>query len=573
MLSNSFLDACLQCGDFREASAHFTQMKKKGFANVVSYNTILKAYVKKGQIGEAQELLREMASHGLSASKVTYHELLNAMVTNRDKKSTWRLLDEMREAGLTINSVTCSILLKSLTDRSSAAEVQKTMGLLDTLEEQVDEVLFSSVIEACIRIKQVHFLSEMIQRIRARGDFVALTAPTYGSMIKAFGQAGQISQILELWAEMESRGVQPTQITLGCMTEALVRCGEAQKAWDLIHKLQQQQHSQQDEEAATANTVMYTTVLKGFAAAKHIDNVFAVHDEMLKHGVPCNTITYNTILDACAKCCTMFRAEQVLKSMRAASVQPDIITYSTIVKGYCMEGDIDKALVVLKEMRSEKTLQPDEITYNSFLDGCAKQHRVDEALAALDEMQAAGVRPSNYTLSILVKLLGRVRRLNQAFTLLEDLSAKHKFKPNVQVYTCLMQACIQNRKLDRALALHDQMVLADCPPDEKLYTGLVRGCLQLQAPQKAVDVVRTAYQLPGGTLAVSKKCLAPAGVDMNTLVEICANLHSGSQQDQAAADALAADVEKLRGIRIALHRGANSRSSFNGAAATAARRR
>jgi pentatricopeptide repeat protein len=225
MLSNSFLDACVQCGDFKEASAHFAQMKHTSLANIVSYNTMLKLHIKRGHFSEAQELLREMAGRGLQASKVTYHELLNSMVKSRDKKNAWRLLNEMREAGVTINAVTCSIMLKFLTDRSSPSEVEKTMGLLDTLEEPVDEVLFSSVIEACIRIKQVHFLSDMMKRYRTRGDFVALSAPTYGSMIKAFGQAGEISQILELFAEMESRGVQPTQITLGCMTEALVRCG------------------------------------------------------------------------------------------------------------------------------------------------------------------------------------------------------------------------------------------------------------------------------------------------------------------------------------------------------------
>merc|ERR1719463_431942 len=182
------------------------------------------------------------------------------MVKSRDKKTAWHLLNEMREAGVTINAVTCSILLKFLTDRSSPSEIERTMGLLDTLEEPVDEVLFSSVVEACIRIRQVHFLSDMIQKYRARGDFVALSSPTYGSMIKALGQAGQISQILELWAEMESRGVQPTQITLGCMTEALVRCGEVQQAWDLIHKLQQNQQADSDKEAATANTVIYSSV-------------------------------------------------------------------------------------------------------------------------------------------------------------------------------------------------------------------------------------------------------------------------------------------------------------------------
>merc|ERR1719160_1982949 len=191
--------------------------------------------------------------------------------------------------------------------------------------------------------------------------------------------------------------------------------------------------------------------------------------------------------------------------------------------------------------------------YNSFLDGCAKQHRVEEALAVLEEMQVAGVCPSNYTLSILVKLLGRVRRLNLAFSVVEDLSAKHHFKPNVQVYTCLMQACIQNRKLDRALALHDRMMQADCPPDEKLYTGLARGCLQLHAPQKAADVVRAAYQLPGTSLAVSKRGLVPAGIEMSTMVEVCASLRGGSKEDRTAADNLAKTMEELRGIRISLH--------------------
>jgi len=298
------------------------------------------------------------------------------------------------------------------------------------------------------------------------------------------------------------------------------------------------------------NTVIYSSVLKGFATAKNIDKVFAVHEEMQQRGIPCNTIIYNTMLDACAKCYAMSRSEQVLQAMTASSVEPDIVTYSTIVKGQCLEGNIDKALAVLKEMRANKNIEPDEIMYNSFLDGCAKQHRVDEALTALEEMQAVGIRPSNFTVSILVKLLGRVRRLNQAFGIMEDFSKRYGFKPNIQVYTCLMQACIQNRKLDRAIALHDTMVSAGCSPDEKMYTGLVRGCLQLHAPQKAVDVARAAYQLQGSTLALSKKGLAVAGVERQVMIEVWASLQSGTKDDKTLGDALAADMERVHGIRI-----------------------
>merc|ERR1719377_101896 len=111
----------------------------------------------------------------------------------------------------------------------------------------------------------------------------------------------------------------------------------------------------------------------------------------------------------------MDRASGLLEDMRESSVEPDIITYSTIVKGYCLEGDVDRAFDVLEDMKSDGKFQPDEIMYNSILDGCAKQHRVEHALNVLEEMKATGVGPSNYTLSILVKLLGHARRLSQAF--------------------------------------------------------------------------------------------------------------------------------------------------------------
>merc|ERR1719379_1547186 len=174
-------------------------------------------------------------------------------------------------------------------------------------------------------------------------------------MIKAFGQAGDFSQVWQTWTEMQAKGVQPTQITLGCMIEALVRCGEADKAWDLIH---QKQACQDVEQGAGINTVIYSSVLKGFAIAKNIDKVFAVHEEMRQQGVPCNTIVYNTMVDACAKCYAMNRTEQILEAMHAASVEPDVVTYSPIVKGYCLEGNIDKALCILKEMRMHKKMEP-----------------------------------------------------------------------------------------------------------------------------------------------------------------------------------------------------------------------
>ena len=44
---------------------------------------------------------------------------------------------------------------------------------------------------------------------------MALTAPTYGSVVKAYGQARVVERIWELWMEMRDRGVTQTAITVG----------------------------------------------------------------------------------------------------------------------------------------------------------------------------------------------------------------------------------------------------------------------------------------------------------------------------------------------------------------------
>ena len=89
--------------------------------------------------------------------------------------------------------------------------------------------------------------------------------------------------------------------------------------------------------------------------------------------------------------------------------------------------------------------------YNSLLNGCPEKQNVDEGLRLFNEMRAARIAPSNCTLSIMLKLLGYVRRLYQAFQLVEDLSNQNGFRPNVQVYTCLTQACVMIFSPEHAL--------------------------------------------------------------------------------------------------------------------------
>jgi pentatricopeptide repeat protein len=373
-------------------------------------------------------------------------------------------------------------------------------------------------------------------------------------MIKAYGRVGDLEQLWELWNEMCDLKLNPTAITVGCMVDALVKNGSVEDAWSLLHDL-----LEDEERRASVNTVIYSTILKGFATAKQTNKVFMVYKEMRDRNVPSNTITFNTLLDACARGRSMDRVPQLLEDMKASSVDPAIITYSTIIKGYCMNGDVDRAFDVLKDMQRERVFAPDEILYNSLLDGCVRQNRVEQALQLVEDMKDSGTAPSNYTLSILIKLLGRSRQLNQAFDLVEKLCSENGFRPNVQVYTCLMQACIQNRKLDQALEIHNTMIWeSGCQPDQMVYTVLVRGCLQSNAMEKAMQVLRCAYHLPGHTMATTSERAPPPGVEAKLLAEIPSYFASGNAS-KSSWQGLVADLEEFRGVSLAF--GSPSRRS------------
>merc|ERR1719183_2596502 len=308
-------------------------------------------------------------------------------------------------------------------------------------------------------------------------------------MIKAYGHARDVKRVWDFWNAMLSHRASPTAVTLGCMVEALVANGCALDAWQLAQKM-----CNDEQTRPLVNTVIYSSILKGFAHNKETDKVMALYEEMRAHKIKPNTITYNTILNAFAQGGAMNRVPALLDDMKSSEppVEPDIVTYSTIVIGFCNSGNLDRALKVLKEMKTSGRYAPDEVMYNSLLSGCAKEHRPDEALQLISDMKKSGVAPSNYTLSMLVKLMGRCKRLNQAFVMLEDISKEYGLKINIQVYTCLIQGCFNANQAGKAIALHDKIIKEGLLPDAMTYSVLVRGCLQANLVDKAVELAKCA---------------------------------------------------------------------------------
>merc|ERR1719298_236872 len=115
-------------------------------------------------MNEAKKLLSEMAASGLPASRITFHQMLNAEVNTGNQRRIWKVVDEMTAAGHAPDVVTCSILAKCLKDGAHPWNIERVINLVAELPGPVDEVLLSSMVEACVRIRRVDVLSKLLSQ-------------------------------------------------------------------------------------------------------------------------------------------------------------------------------------------------------------------------------------------------------------------------------------------------------------------------------------------------------------------------------------------------------------------------
>merc|ERR1719321_564005 len=170
----------------------------------------------------------------------------------------------------------------------------------------MDEVLLSSIVEACVRIGKPELLSTKLRMLKESFGVVN-GSHTFGSLIKAYGHAQDIDGVWRCWKEMRSRHIKPTSITIGCMVEAVVTNGDTEGAYELIHQMQDDEQCRE-----SLNSVIYCSVLKGFTREKKMERVWAVYEEMQKRQIELSIVTYNTLIDACTRCGRMDQVPKIV---------------------------------------------------------------------------------------------------------------------------------------------------------------------------------------------------------------------------------------------------------------------
>ncbi|MCQ2815756.1 MAG: hypothetical protein MJ252_00670 [archaeon] len=456
------------------------------FPDLVTYNTFIKGCSQmklKEEVIKAYEYMKK--DKNIVLDNVTFNSLIDSFVRNKDMTKAWDIFVDMKNYGIKPDNITYSTLIKGLSKGETEEEINEdspknNYGLkiykndfktvLELFEKvrslnQVDEVFYNSIMDACLRFKKYDKMFEIYDTMI--NDDIKPSSVTYGILIKGYGLKGDLKSAMKVFQIMKNERINITSVTYGSIINTCIQNDNLSKAFEYFEELK--------NSGIEINTILYTTIIKAYAKINNLNKVLETFNEMkkTKETYP-STVTYNTIIDFFFKIGNISLADNAFNEMlNSKDIHPDLVSFSTMIKGYFKNNCYDKAISTLDALNNFK-IKPDLILLNTILDGCEKIKKYDKALEIFHSFRKEGVEPNTMTYSIIMKIYGILNDFKNSKELMEEAKANRK-NYSLILYTCFIKTCLNSLNLTEAINSFNELKSINIIPDKYCYRTVLVG--------------------------------------------------------------------------------------------------
>lgn len=386
-------------------------------------------------VGEAQELLREMAHEGVQPNSYTYNIIVDGLCKEGKAFDVRKVEDFVKSGVMTPDVVTYTSLLHAYCSEGNAAAANR-------------------------------ILDEMAQKGCAPNSF------TYNVLLQSLWKAGRITEAERLLERMSEKGYSLDTASCNIIIDGLCRNNKLDMAMDIVDGMW-------NEGSLALGRLGYSflSLLTDSSSSKRC--------------LP-DRITYSTLVSALCKEGRFDEAKKKLLEMIGKDISPDSVLYDTFIHGYCKHGKTSLAVKVLRDME-KKGCKPSTRTYNLLIWGFREKHNSDEILKLISEMKGKGICPNVMTYNSLIKSFCERGMVNKAMPLLDEM-LQNEIVPNITSFELLIKAFCKTSDFSAAQRVFDAS-LSTCGQKEVLYSLM---CTQLSTYGRwleAMNILETVLEL------------------------------------------------------------------------------
>ncbi|TVU28167.1 hypothetical protein EJB05_19676, partial [Eragrostis curvula] len=361
----SVMSAAAQLGDVQNGKACHAFVLRRGLEYELALaNAVLGFYTKIGAVEAARRLFEGMANRDV----ITWSSMVKAYVQCGDTLNAMRVYREMVESGVQLNSVTLVSVLQAC---SLAADVEEgrrihhiAVNIGCELELGVGTALVDMYMKCSCHEEAIRLFHRMPKK-----DAVA-----WAAVISGLTQNGLPDGSLKVFKSMLLNGLAPDAVTMvkvlaacsesGVISQAiclhgyLVRSGFCNKVFvaaalvDLYSKCGNLDSAVKIFENATEkDVVLWSSMIAGYGVHGLGKEAVALYQRMIASSVKPSSVTFVSLLSACGHSGLVQEGKQIFDSMiQVYGIMPNTEHQCAIVDLLGRAGKLQEATRVINEM-------------------------------------------------------------------------------------------------------------------------------------------------------------------------------------------------------------------------------
>ncbi|KAJ8751623.1 hypothetical protein K2173_025778 [Erythroxylum novogranatense] len=324
---------------------------------------------------------------GFSIPPSLFNGMLNLLGKAREFDSAWLLLLDRINGGKgpeLVSSDTFATLLRRYSRAGMTQAAIRTLEYACNLpwirDSDAAKSLFEILLDSLCKEGHASLANDYLNKQREFNLQWVLAVRVYNIMLNGWLRSRNLKQAERLWLQMKKENVKPSIVTYG-------------------------------------------TMIEGYCRMRHVESAINLVDDMIKEGVEPNSIVYNPIIDALAEAGRFKEVSKMMERILLCESGPTLSTYNSLVKGYCKAGDLAGASDILKVMIS-RGFVPTTTTYNYFFRHYSKFGKIEEGMNLYTRMIESGYIPDRLTYHLLLKMLCEEEMLNLAAQVSKEMRSR-----------------------------------------------------------------------------------------------------------------------------------------------------
>ncbi|KAK6149656.1 hypothetical protein DH2020_017181 [Rehmannia glutinosa] len=315
---------------------------------------------------------------------------------------------------------------RTLKDLCFTGRVKEAVGILCCTGVQVHSDTYSLILQECVFRKQY----KKGRRIHWQMVVVGFIPDEYLKikLLILYAKAGDLDTAHILFDTLLMKNL----ISWNALIAGYVQKGLEELGLSFYHRMR--------EYGLMPDQYTFASVFRACSSLAILEQGKQAHGILIKSQINGNVVVNSALMDMYFKCSSPYDGFRVFDK----ALDRNVITWTCLISGYGLHGRASKVLDSFHQMINEG-FKPNQITFLAVLSACSHGGLVDEGREYFSSMMRDyGVEPKGKHYAVMVDLLGRAGKLEEAYEFVQMSPCKE----HPAVWGALLGACRIHGNLD-----------------------------------------------------------------------------------------------------------------------------